>query len=166
MPLLSPEDLALTYNPPTDRDGWEQVQLYQQTQRYPDDWGGARVASAINGDDEQPVENISRSNVRVWVDGDGMPDAARAVEVADGLGWLADDWTPTTRARARRPDRAVVLGQHLHRLDGHVLNGEGGFERPLGRVPSFGSSTSTPAQVSSRRSSRAAFSARCRTVVG
>jgi len=101
MPLLSPQALARTYSPPNGRDGWEQVQLYQQTQRYPEDWGGARVASAINVDDEQPFENISRSNVRAWVEGDAMPDAARAVEVANDLGWLADEWTPTTRALAQ-----------------------------------------------------------------
>jgi len=101
MPLLSPTNLALTYSPPADRDGWEQVQLYQQTQRYPDDWGGARVASAINADDEQPFENITRSNVRAWVEGEGMPDAARAVEVADDLGWLAEEWTLTTQALAQ-----------------------------------------------------------------
>ncbi len=101
MPLLSPESLARTYSPPTERDGWEQVQLYRQTQRYPDDWGGQRVASAINGDDEQPFENLSRSNIRAWVEGDGMPDAARAVEVADDLGWFATEWTPTTRALAQ-----------------------------------------------------------------
>ncbi|WP_373189965.1 hypothetical protein [Halolamina sp.] len=101
MPLLSPESLARTYNPPIERDVWNHVQLYRQTQRYPDDWGGARVSSAINTDDEQPFEGLSRSNVRAWVDGDGMPDAARAVEVADGLGWLANEWTPTTRALAQ-----------------------------------------------------------------
>jgi len=101
MPLLSPETLARTYNPPTERDGWEQVQLYRQTQRYPDDWGGARVASRINTDDEQPFEGLARSNVRAWVEGDGMPDAARAVEVADSLGWLASEWTPITRALAQ-----------------------------------------------------------------
>ncbi len=98
MPLLSPENLARTYNPPTDRDGWEQVQLYRQTQRYPVDWGGQRVATAINGDDEQPFEGLSRSNIRAWAEGDGKPDAARAVEVAEQLGWLDEDWTPVTRA--------------------------------------------------------------------
>lgn len=98
MPLLSAEDLARTYNPPADRDGWEQVQLYRQTQRYSDDWGAARVASAINSDEDQPFEGLSRSNIRAWVDDDGMPDAARAIKVARDNGWLADEWTPTVRA--------------------------------------------------------------------
>jgi len=75
--------------------------LYNQTQRYPDDWGAVRVASAINTDDDVPFENLVRSNIRVWVEGDGMPDAARAVEVADGLGWFSEEWTPTTRALAQ-----------------------------------------------------------------
>jgi len=101
MALLSSENLARTYSPPTDRNGWQQVQLYQQTQRYPDDWGGQRVASAINVDDDQPFNNLSRGNVRAWIEGEGLPDAARAVEVADQLGWLVEEWTPTTRALAQ-----------------------------------------------------------------
>jgi hypothetical protein len=100
MPLVSPETLARTYNPPTDRDPWEQVQLYRQSQRYPDDWGGTRVASAINADEDQPWEGLVRSNLRAWVEGDGMPDAARAVAVAEDNGWLDDEWTPTVRAVA------------------------------------------------------------------
>jgi len=100
MPLLSSEELAQTYRPPTERNAWEQVQLYHQSQRYPDDWGAARVASAINADDEVPFETLSRSNLRAWVDGDGMPDAARAVTVAEDLGWVATEWTPTVRAFA------------------------------------------------------------------
>jgi len=101
MPLLSPAALAKTYNPPTERNAWEQVQLYRQTQRYPDDWGAARVASAINSNDDVPYDNLARSNIRAWVDGDGMPDAARAVTVAERLGWFAEEWTPTTRALAQ-----------------------------------------------------------------
>ncbi len=101
MPLLSREALARTYSPPIERDGWEQVQLYRQSQRYPDDWGGARVASAINQDDEQPFENIARSNIRAWVEYNGKPDAARAVDIVEDLGWLADEWTPRTRALAQ-----------------------------------------------------------------
>jgi len=100
MPFLSPEALARTYNPPTERDPWEQVQLYRQTQRYPDGWGAARVATAINADEDQPFEGLSRGNLRAWVEEDGMPDAARAVAVADELGWTAEEWTPTTRAVA------------------------------------------------------------------
>lgn len=100
MPLLSAEALARTYSPPTDRDPWEHVQLYRETQRYSDDWGAARVASAINSDEDQPWEGLSRGNVRAWVDGDGMPDAARAVAVAERNGWLDGEWTPTVRALA------------------------------------------------------------------
>jgi len=101
MPLLSPESLAQTYNPPAERDPWEHVQLYRQSQRYPDDWGAARVASAINSDDELPFEGLSRSNLRAWVDGDGMPDAARAIEIGEELAWFDDEWTPTTQALAQ-----------------------------------------------------------------
>lgn len=100
MPFLSPEDLVRTYNPPTGRDPWEHIQLYRQSQRYPDDWGATRVATAINNDDEQPFEGLSRGNLRAWVDGDGMPDAARAVKIADELGWFDEAWTPSVRGLA------------------------------------------------------------------
>jgi len=100
MPLLSPESLARTYSPTNGRDGWGQVQLYRQTQRYSEDWGGARIATAINGDENIPFDSITRSNIRAWVESDGKPDAARALEVAESLGWLAKDWSPTTRSLA------------------------------------------------------------------
>jgi len=97
MPLLSAEALAGTYNPSADRNGWEQVQLYRQTQRYPDDRGGARIASAINVDDEQPSAELTRSNVRAWANGDGMPNATPIMEVADDLIWFAYEWTLTVQ---------------------------------------------------------------------
>jgi len=100
MPLLSPQTLARTYTPSPGVDAWEVVQLYRQTQRYSPDWGGQRVATSINDDDDLPFDNVTRSNIRVWVEGDGTPDAARAVDVADELGWLDTEWTPTARALA------------------------------------------------------------------
>jgi len=65
------------------------------------DWGASRVASDINADGRNDFEGISRDEIRAWVDGDGMPDAARAITVAEDLGWLANEWTPTTRALAQ-----------------------------------------------------------------
>jgi len=76
------------------------VQLYQQTKRYPNSWGAARTATAINNDGDQPFEQLSRSNLRAWVEDGGMPDAARGVQVAEELGWTATEWTPTTSAFA------------------------------------------------------------------
>jgi len=101
MALLSPQELARTYRAPAGRDGWEQVLLYRQTQRYHDGWGGARVATAINEDDGQPFEMLTRGNIRSWVEGEGKPDAARAVEIAEELGWVADEWVPVSRAFAQ-----------------------------------------------------------------
>lgn len=98
MPLLSQQALARTYSPSPGVDAWEVVQLYRQTLRYPPGWGGHRVASEINNDDELPFENVKRSNIRAWVERGGTPDAARAVNVAEDLGWFADEWTPTVRA--------------------------------------------------------------------
>jgi len=101
MPLLQPPELARTYRAPTGRDGWDQVVLYRQTQRYHDEWGGARVASAINSDDELEFDHLTRANIRSWVEDGGKPDAAHAVEIAEDLGWMADEWTPVSRAFAQ-----------------------------------------------------------------
>jgi len=100
MPLLSPNALAGTYNHPS-KDPWEAVLLYREAMRRNPDWGASRVASDINADATNDFEGVSRSELRSWVDGDGMPDAARAIKVADDLGWLADEWTPTTRSLAQ-----------------------------------------------------------------
>lgn len=93
MSILNARPLARTYAHPSRVDPWEAVELYRETQRYPDDWGSQRVASAM--------DDVSRSEVRAWVDGDGKPDAVRAIDVADDLGWLDDQWTPTTQALAQ-----------------------------------------------------------------
>ncbi len=100
MPLIDSQVLARTYNHPS-KDPWEAVQLYREAAKRPDDWGSTRVASAINSSGGNEFEGVSRSEVRAWVDGDGMPDAARAVEVARDLGWDADGWTDTTEALAK-----------------------------------------------------------------
>ncbi len=99
MSLVDPQALAETYDHPS-KDPWEAVQLYREATQYPDNWGSTRVASAINSDQSNEFEGISRSEVRAWVDDDSMPDAARAIDVARDLGWTDDDWTDTTRALA------------------------------------------------------------------
>ena len=99
MRLITPRTLTATYTHPS-KDPWTAVQLYQTALTYPDDWGAQRVATAINSDTEVPFEGVTRGELRAWVDGDGQPDAARALEVAREHGWLTDGWTPTTRALA------------------------------------------------------------------
>lgn len=91
MPLLAPQRLARTYAHPDD-DPWEAVERYRRIQALPAGWGAARVAAELNADER---------DVRPWVDGDDAPAAARAVVVADEQGWLAEEWTATTRALAR-----------------------------------------------------------------
>jgi len=86
MPLLSPKELARTYSPPNTADPWERVQLYWESQEYPDNWGSRKVARRMG---------VSRGEVSRWVDGDSKPDAAHAVEFARDHGWFADTWTPT-----------------------------------------------------------------------
>jgi hypothetical protein len=98
-PLITPAALARTYNHPS-KDPWDAVELYREAMTYSDDWGAQRVASAINSDESNEFEGISRGEVRAWVDGDSKPDAARAVDVARELGWDADEWTDTVRALA------------------------------------------------------------------
>ena len=91
MPLLSPQRLAQTYDHPS-KDPWEAVELYHEATKYPDDWGSQRVATKMG---------VGRGEIRAWVDGDGMPDSARAVEFAETHGWFYDKWNTTTEALAR-----------------------------------------------------------------
>ncbi|MDL0119408.1 hypothetical protein PNQ29_14495 [Halobacterium salinarum] len=98
--LITPKALARTYNHPS-KDPWTAVELYREASKKPDDWGAQRVASAINSDQSNGFDGISRGEVRAWVDDDSKPDAARAVDVARELGWDADEWTETVRALAQ-----------------------------------------------------------------
>lgn len=95
--------LARTYTL-DDRDPWTHVQEYWQVveycARHPTK-GSAAVAAAID---------LPRSRIRLWVDGDGMPDAARAIHVADERGWLADDWTTPAKAGLNVLVAAVFSG--------------------------------------------------------
>ncbi len=100
MPIVDPIALAQTYDHPT-KDPWDAVELYREATKKPSNWGAQRVASAINSDQSNEFEGISRSEVRAWIDGDSKPDAARAVDVARDLDWIADGWTETTRALAK-----------------------------------------------------------------
>ncbi len=99
MPLVDADSLARTYNHPS-KDPWTAVNLYREAAKKPENWGSQRVASAINSDQSNEFEGISRSEVRAWVDGNSKPDAARAVEEARDRGWTADEWTDTVRALA------------------------------------------------------------------
>jgi len=100
MPLVDADVLVQTYNHPS-KDPCTAVELYREAAKKPKNWGSQRVASAINADQSNEFEGISRSEVRSWVDGDSKPDAARAVDEARDLGWTADEWTDTVRALAK-----------------------------------------------------------------
>lgn len=104
---ITPQALASTYTR-SSKDPWEVVHLYRTATAYPDDWGAQRVATAINTDPDIRFTGVTRSQIRVWVDGDGMPDAARAVATTDRYGWTANDWTATTRALA-----TLVVGGYV-----------------------------------------------------
>lgn len=107
MPGIDRRALAQTYTH-SSTDPWEAVQLYRAATAYPDNWGAQRVATAINNDPDTPFTGVTRSQIRVWVDDDGMPDAARAIATADQHGWTASEWTATTRALA-----TLVVGGYV-----------------------------------------------------
>jgi len=113
-PLVTAQSLARTYNHPS-KDPWSAVELYREAMTKPENWGAQRVASAINSDQSNDFEGISRGEVRAWVDGDSKPDAARAVDVARDLGWLADEWTDTVRALAQLVIGVYAFGSVIER---------------------------------------------------
>jgi hypothetical protein len=70
---------ARTYGP----DAPTRIAEYRRVQDYAADnpsAGSAAVASALG---------LPRSRIRLWVDGEGMPDPVRAVRTASDLGWFA-----------------------------------------------------------------------------
>lgn len=113
-PLVDQKNLARTYNHPS-KDPWTAVELYREAAKKPNDWGAQRVASAINSDQSNEFEDISRGEVRAWIDDDSKPDAARAVETARDLGWDADEWTNTVRALATLVIGIYTFGSIIER---------------------------------------------------
>jgi hypothetical protein len=105
-PLIKDETLARTYSHPS-KDPWRAIKLYREATAKPTDWGSHRVASAINSDQSNDFDGVSRSEVRAWVDNDSMPDAMRAVETARNLGWTAQEWTDTVGGIAK-----LVIGTY------------------------------------------------------
>jgi hypothetical protein len=74
--------LAGTYGP----EVWSRVDQYREVQEYLADHperGSTAVATALE---------LSRNRIREWVDGDGRPDAVRAIRKAKALEWF--DATP------------------------------------------------------------------------
>ena len=100
MPILEPERLARTYQYPS-KDPWDAVQLYREATKFPDNWGSQRVPTRLG---------VSRGEIRAWVDGDGMPDAARAIEFGEANGWFDDEWSPSTKALARLTAITLACG--------------------------------------------------------
>ncbi len=91
MQLLTQKALARTYDPPNRVDPWDGVELYRESQTYPDDWGSRKVARRMD---------VSRGEISRWVDGDSKPDAVHAIDFARRNGWFEDGWTEKTVALA------------------------------------------------------------------
>lgn len=103
-PTVIEKRLARTYNHPSYDDSYDAVRDYRRVQRTAarNPNKGSQALSTL-------VE-LPRGRIRGWVDGEntGMPDAVRAITVAQNKGWL----NPTG-------DTAVALAS----LMGHLLGG-------------------------------------------
>lgn len=92
--LATAQDLARTYPPVNEVSAWSRVQEYRRVQEFTaqnPDKGSQAVSTALN---------LPRGRIRTWVDGEGMPDPARAIDRARTRGWLdldADDAHPWVR---------------------------------------------------------------------
>lgn len=91
MPLLTEQALARTYDHPSVADPWEIVQQYREAMRLNPVKGSTAIAREVDA---------PRSRVRPWLEG-SKPDAARAIGASAEHGWLAGEWTPTTKALTR-----------------------------------------------------------------
>ncbi len=77
--------VARTYG--GERDPWERVQEYQRVIKYAAEHpnkASTAVSSALD---------LPRGRIRSWVDGDGMPDPMRGIQICESHGWLDVDYT-------------------------------------------------------------------------
>ena len=93
--IPNPQSLARTYQHPSYEDPWQAVIDYRRVMdaaaEHPER-GSHVIASMLN---------LPRSRIRPWLDDGSMPDAARAVQVADTNGWLVREHdTDTARGLA------------------------------------------------------------------
>jgi len=104
MTLEIEQRLAHTYKHPSYEDPYDAVQDYRRVQRaaanHPNK-GSHALATLVE---------LPRSRIRSWVESetDGMPDAARAIDIAHSKGWIAPSG-----------ETAVALAT----LVGHLLGG-------------------------------------------
>lgn len=78
------EALANTYA--GDREGWERVLEYQRVMDYAAKHPKQKSTAVSNALD------LPRGRIRAWVEGDGAPDPAHGVQVAENHRWLDLDW--------------------------------------------------------------------------
>lgn len=79
--LVTPQDLARTYNPQSYEDAWETVEDYQRvleyTGRHPQK-GSSAVSSKLN---------LPRGRIHPWMNG-SRPAPVRAIQIAETHDWL------------------------------------------------------------------------------
>jgi hypothetical protein len=76
------KSLARTYANPSYDDPYEAVKEYKRVQRASTDHPNKKSAALSN------IVELPRGRIRPWVDGDGMPDSARAVLTARSKHWI------------------------------------------------------------------------------
>lgn len=84
LPLVTPQDLAATYNTPNYDEPWTAVEDYHDVLDYTaahPDAGSTAVATALN---------LPRSRIRPWMNG-SRPDAVHGIQTAHDHHWLADN---------------------------------------------------------------------------
>lgn len=96
--------IARTYHHPSYEDPYDAVEDYERVQRASANHPDKKSAALSN------IVDLPRSRIRSWVDGDGMPDPARAVLTAQSKKWI--NFEPNS-------DIAHALAE----LTGHVTGG-------------------------------------------
>ena len=77
---------ARTYNHPTYDDPHDAMQDYERVQKkaaaHPN-----KGSSALSS-----IVELPRGRIRSWIDGDGMPDCYRGLQVVQSNNWIIDSW--------------------------------------------------------------------------
>ncbi len=88
MATPSPDAVARTYSHPSYDDPVEDYRRVLEYAAENPTSGSQAIATALD---------LPRGRIRPWLEDGAMPDAARAIQVADTSGWFVRDLVATTR---------------------------------------------------------------------